>query len=251
MDNGCAEWLPDPLVLRVTFTKTYANVQAEPPWRKLWRSKSGQGAGASLWANMEIYDFRTLVHGAPSRVGFAFKFNNEWLIADTTPGVIAPYVLSSASDMEHVCTSQRCEFDMSSSKVSVESGIKPQDQKESPENCTSSNSRDCFVTLKIQSVPSEGNGYLPIWAWNLPGAAVDVVATDGQSMDFHTVDGLWRRSMVGVQTLAEHVKILAGSMSGDPSREKLDVLDLSDACQKTGCKDWVPLEDAPERSWQW
>lgn len=249
--NSCAEWLLDPLLLRVTFSKTYANVRAEPPWRKLWRAKSGGNAGASLWANLEVYDFKSLVHEAPSRVGFAFKFNKEWIIADTTPGALAPYVLWGASDMERVCTSASCEFDMSSSKVSVVSEIKPQGQKDNPSNCTSSESEDCVVTLKVQSVPSESNGYLPIWTWTLPGSAVDIVATDGQSMDFHTVDGLWRRSMVGVQTLAEHVKILAGSMSDEPSREKLDVLDLSDACQKTGCKDWTPVTDSEARAWQW
>lgn len=249
--SSCAEWLLDPLVLRITFSKTYANVRAEPPWRKLWRAKSGEDAGASLWANMDIYDFKTLVDGAPSRVGFAFKFNKEWILADTTPGALVPYVLSGASDMEHVCTSAACEFEMPSSKVSVKSEIKTQDQKDSPSSCTSSESENCVVTLKIQSVPSERNGYLPIWTWTLPGSAVDVVATDGQSMDFHTVDGLWRRSMVGVQTLAAHVKILAGSISGDPSREKLDVLDLSDACQKTGCEGWEPVTQSEARPWQW
>lgn len=249
--NRCTAWLSEPLPLRATYLKKYANVRAEPPWRKLWREKSGQGVGASLWANMDIHDFSALVHDAPSRVGFAFKFNNEWLIADTTPGVIAPYILSTSTDMEHVCTSATCEFDLPSSKVSIRNDIRSQDQKDSAGKCTSDNSDNCVVELRIQAVPSEGNGYVPTWIWTLPGSPVDVVATDGQSMDFHTVDGLWRRSVIGVQTLAEHVKILAGSMSGEPSKEKLDDLELSEACRKTGCKEWEPDKASPARSWQW
>jgi len=249
--NSCVVWLPDPLLLRVTFAKNYANVRAEPPWRRLWLSKKGEHAGASLWANMEIYDYTTLVNEAPSRVGFAFKFDQDWLIADTTPGVITPYVLTTASDMEHVCTGKACEFAMPSSKVSVWNDIKAQEQKDDSSTCTGEDSDRCVVTLKVQSVPSEGNAYLPIWTWVMPGAPVDVIATDGKSMDFRTMDGLWRRGMISVQTLAEHVKILAGSMSGDPSREKLDALDLSEACRKTECKGWTPVTDSQAQSWQW
>jgi hypothetical protein len=106
-------------------------------------------------------------------------------------------------------------------------------------------------TLSVEAVPSEGNGYLPIWKWQLPGSPIDIVATDGKFMDFHTEDGLWRRTVIGVQTLAEHVKILAGSMSDEPLKMKLDVLDLSDACQKTKCQDWKPVEESAAQSWRW
>ncbi len=34
-------------------------------------------------------------------------------------------------------------------------------------------------------------------------------------------------------------------MSGDPSREKLDALDLSEACRKTECKGWTPVTRIP------
>lgn len=249
--NSCTVWLPDPLLLRVTFTKNYANVRAEPPWRKLWRSKEEKSAGASTWANMEIYDFTTLVHDAPSRVGFAFKFAEDWLIADTTPGVLTPYVLDVSSGMERVCTDKACEFVMPTSKASVRNDIKPQEQKDGSSKCTGEDSDRCVVTLKVQSVPSEGNGYLPIWTWVLPGAPVDVITTDGQSMDFRTMDGLWRRGIVSVQTLAEHVKLLAGTMTGEASRETLYEPDLSEACRRTGCKDWMPVAKPQDGSWEW
>lgn len=249
--NSCQAWLPDPLLLRVTFAKNYANVRAEPPWQRLWRDKMKKYAGASPWANMDIYDYTTLVHEAPARVGFAFKFDKDWLIADTTPGVVMPYVRTVASDMERVCTAKTCEFDLPFSKLSVSNEIKPQEPKNDSSKCTGDDSDKCVVTLKVQSVPSEGNAYLPIWTWVMPGAPVDVIATDGQSMDFRTMDGFWRRGMVSVQTLAEHVRLLAGSMSGDASREPLDALDLSEACRKTDCEDWTPVASSPEQSWQW
>lgn len=244
--STCAAWLSEPLRLRVLFSKNYASVQGEPPWRKLWRSKMERGVGASLWANMDVYDFSSAVHDAPPRTGFVFKFDDEWLIADMTPGVIAPYILSMSSDMEHVCTDVTCEFDMASSKLRIRNEIR---SKDSTGKCTGGD--NCLVVLNVLAVPSEGNEFLPIWGWTLPGAPIDVIATDGRIMDFHATDGLWRRSVIGVQTLAEHVKILAGSMSDEPLKVKLDVLDLSDACQKTKCRDWTPVEDSAAQSWQW
>jgi energy-coupling factor transporter ATP-binding protein EcfA2 len=250
-NNSCVAWLPDPLLLRVIFAKNYANVRAEPPWQRLWRDKVTKYAGATPWAQMEIYDYTTLVHEAPSRVGFAFKFDKDWLIADTTPGVVMPYVRTVSSDMERVCTGKMCEFDLPSSKLSVSNEIKSQEQKNDSSKCTSERSDKCVVTLKVQSVPSEGNAYLPIWTWVMPGAPVDVITTDGQSMDFRTMDGLWRRGIISVQTLAEHVKLLAGTMTGDASRENLIELDLSEACRKTACKDWMPVAKPQEGSWRW
>ena len=244
--STCATWLSEPLRMRVLFSKNYASVQGEPPWRKLWQSKMERGVGASLWENMDVYDFSSAVHNAPPRTGFAFKFDDEWLIADMTPGVNSPYILSMSSDMQHVCADEDCVFDMKFSKLRIKNGPK---FKDSAGKCTGGG--NCPVVLDVLAVPSEGNEFLPIWGWTLPGASIDVIATDGKIMDFHDMDGLWRRSVIGVQTLAEHVKILAGSMSDEPLKVKLDVLDLSDACQKTKCQDWKPVEESAAKSWQW
>lgn len=268
--NGCAAWLPVPRLLRVTYPKKYARVRAEPPWRKLWRSKSWQSAregirdgiregakqdvGSALWANMDVYDYSLPMKNAPPRMGFALKFGERWLIADTTPGVIDAYILSMPLNVEHKCTAIPCEFEMSSSKVRIE--------KEN--RCAKDDPSNCNLYFMVQAIPSEGRGYLPIWEWPLaPDAPIDVVATDGKVMDFRTADGLWRRRVTGVQTLAEHLKVLAGSMpdekgkepagsmSNGQGKEKLDIYDLSEACRKTRCYDWAPLNDSTAQSWQW
>lgn len=242
VDNNCAGWLPEPRLLRVTYPKKYANVRAEPPWRKLWRSKTGESAGASPWASMDVYDFSSPVQDAPPRMGFALKFGGEWLIADTTPGAIDPYLLSTSPNVEHRCTAIPCEFEMSSSKVRIDKDNR----------CAKDDPGNCNLYFMVQAVPSEGTGFLPIWEWPLPpDAPIDVVTTDGKTMDFHTADGLWRRRVIGVQTLAEHVKVLAGSMSDQRGKEKLDNYDLSDACRKTQCRDWAPLEGSAAPSWRW
>ncbi|QIG50607.1 hypothetical protein G5V57_24465 [Nordella sp. HKS 07] len=242
--KDCVAWLPEPRLLRVTYPKKYAKVRAEPPWRKLWREKSGEVAGATLWASMDVYDFISPVQDAPPRMGFALKFGDEWLIADTTPGVNDPYLLSTSPNVEHRCAAAifPCEFEMSSSKVRID--------KES--RCAKNDPGNCNPYFTVQAVPSEGTGYLPIWEWPLPpDAPIDVVTTDGKVMDFHTADGMWRRRVIGVQTLAEHVKLLAGSMSDEQGKEKLDIFDLSEACRKTRCYEWAPLEDSAAQSWQW
>ena len=40
--SSCAAWLPDPVRLRVTYSGKYANVRAEPPWRKLMAVEDGR-----------------------------------------------------------------------------------------------------------------------------------------------------------------------------------------------------------------
>jgi hypothetical protein len=135
---------------------------------------------------------------------------------------------------------------MAGSKLRVSNETRPRD---SAGKCTGGD--NCLVVLNVLAVPSEGNEFLPIWGWTLPGAPIDVIATDGRIMDFHATDGLWRRSVIGVQTLAEHVKILAGTMSHEVFKVQLDDRDFSDACHKTKCWDWTPMKESAAQSWRW
>lgn len=253
VNGSCTAWLPEPLRLRVLFSKKYAAVQSDRPWRALWLARN-RDVRAKLWNSKDIHDFEAPVQGAPPRVGFAFKFDREWLIADTTPGVLAPYILSSPSNTGAAppCEKSPCTFETPSSKVQLSYTEMPLVQSgDATGSCANDRPGDCLIRLSVEAVPSKGNAFLPVWDWNFPGAPIDSIKTDGRIMDFHAADGLWRRSLIGVQPLAEHVKVLSGSMSGEPFKVPVSLIDLSDACKSTLCDEWDPPKDSVSQPWNW
>lgn len=265
--GACATWLMEPLRLRVLFVRKYLEGLKDRPWRALWL-KRDRDERADLWNNKQIYDFETRVPGAPPRVGFAFKFANSWLVADTVPGMVAPYVLSEPADKGGMssCTESPCVHETPSSAMRVSYKKPPaaqilegqplSDQAQAgaePESdeCKDPKNGNCLIILSIEAVPSEGNAFVGVWNWMVPSLPIDNVTTNGQIMDYRAADGLWRRGVIGVKALAQHVEFLAGTTGDDPSKVKVRFRDLSEACRLIKCLEWKPLTETRSSSWNW
>lgn len=275
-ENGnCISWQPESKRLRVTYSRKFAGVL--PPWTSLWvQGKTGgpqvdmseqaaeeetqkaQEAARQAWDKREIFEFEEPIDGATSRVGFTFNSGSRWIVADTTPGALDPYIIS--SDVTFVAPKQSqpaCEvktiegctnnFPMALNVRLEETRLVGNQSRNPREVCAKDKLSNCLISIFVDANPSSKLVAFPIWKWSFPSTPVEAIATDGMILEFRSVDGLWRRGLVGVNALAQHIRILAGSMSSDPQKITITQDDLSEICRDTGCQDWA----APSQSWKW
>lgn len=274
--NGtCISWLPEAKRLRVTYSRKFAGVH--PPWTSLWvqgktggpqvdmteqeaeeEAKRAQDAARRAWVGREIFEFEEKVDDATPRIGFAFHTGSRWIVADTTPGALDPYII--ASDTAFVAPSQSqpaCKVETiegCTNKFPMDVNVHREEtrlvgnQSSNPLTpCAKDKLSNCLVSISVEANPSDKLVGFPIWKWSFPSTPVDSIGTDGKTLEFRSVDGLWRRGVVGVNALAKHVGILAGSMSSDPQKIGVTREDLSEICIEAGCQDW----DAPSEPWKW
>lgn len=249
-EGVCISWLPNPQPLDTAYSKIYASKESKTPWQLLWPTNNPRNARS----RNVIFDFEEPLRQGQARIGFAFKLDEKnWAVADTTPGVLEPYIVPDGMDRLSILpdSTKKCEdkADCMEFKTGAASARFDYAQvilvqgSEKPDPCTSGEQRECRVVITIGAVPSEGNQPLSVWSWTFSSTPMDVssINTNGRVLEFSTMDGLWRRGVVGVNALAEHVNILAGSEEPHPN-------DVSKACQSTGCMDW----SAPDESaWEW
>jgi hypothetical protein len=221
-------------------------------------AQKAQRAAEQAWVKREIFEFEQAVDGAPSRIGFAFYSGSRWIVADTTPGALDPYIISSdiafaAPARSHpackVTAVEGCtdSFPMDLNVRREEARLVGNLSVDPREVCEEKRLTSCLISIFVDANPSSKLVAFPIWKWSFPSTPIDDIETDGVTLEFRSIDGLWRRGLVGVDALAKHVGILAGSMKSDPQKITVIENDLSEICRKEGCQDW----DAPPQSWKW